>query len=58
MNHVASQEHAGGRGWGPGGAPVPGTGFARMGSMRFAFKTSPQNTTWRDMLAVWQEADH
>jgi F420-dependent oxidoreductase-like protein len=26
--------------------------------MRFAFKTSPQNTTWRDMLAVWQEADH
>ena len=25
--------------------------------MRFAFKTSPQNTTWRDMLAVWQEAD-
>jgi Luciferase-like monooxygenase len=32
-------------------------GFARMGRMRFAFKTSPQNTTWRDMLAVWQEAD-
>src|SRR6266487_1116967 len=32
-------------------------GFARMGSMRFAFKTAPQNTTWRDMLAVWQEAD-
>lgn len=25
--------------------------------MRFAFKTSPQNTTWRDMLAVWQTAD-
>ena len=25
--------------------------------MRFAFKTSPQNTTWRDMLAVWKEAD-
>ena len=25
--------------------------------MRFAFKTSPQNTTWADMLAVWQEAD-
>jgi F420-dependent oxidoreductase-like protein len=25
--------------------------------MRFAFKTSPQNTTWPDMLAVWQEAD-
>jgi hypothetical protein len=21
--------------------------------MRFAFKTAPQNTTWRDMLAVW-----
>jgi F420-dependent oxidoreductase-like protein len=28
-----------------------------MGSMRFAFKTSPQDTTWRDMLAVWKEAD-
>ena len=25
--------------------------------MRFAFKTSPQNTTWDDMLAVWQAAD-
>jgi F420-dependent oxidoreductase-like protein len=25
--------------------------------MRFAFKTSPQNTTWADMLAVWQEGD-
>lgn len=25
--------------------------------MRFAFKTSPQNTTWQDMLAVWQTAD-
>ena len=25
--------------------------------MRFAFKTSPQNTTWADMLAVWREAD-
>ncbi|BBX19675.1 LLM class F420-dependent oxidoreductase [Mycolicibacterium duvalii] len=25
--------------------------------MRFAFKTSPQNTTWKDMLAVWQFAD-
>ena len=25
--------------------------------MRFAFKTAPQNTTWPDMLAVWQEAD-
>ncbi|HEV7865570.1 MAG TPA: LLM class F420-dependent oxidoreductase [Acidimicrobiia bacterium] len=25
--------------------------------MRFAFKTAPQNTTWADMLAVWQEAD-
>lgn len=25
--------------------------------MRFAFKTSPQNTTWVDMLAVWQAAD-
>jgi F420-dependent oxidoreductase-like protein len=25
--------------------------------MRFAFKTAPQHTTWRDMLAVWQAAD-
>jgi F420-dependent oxidoreductase-like protein len=25
--------------------------------MRFAFKTSPQNTTWEDMLAVWRAAD-
>ena len=25
--------------------------------MRFAFKTSPQNTNWHDMLAVWQAAD-
>src|SRR6266704_1985460 len=25
--------------------------------MRFAFKTSPQNTTWAGMLAVWQAAD-
>ena len=25
--------------------------------MRFAIKTSPQNTTWADMLAVWQAAD-
>jgi F420-dependent oxidoreductase-like protein len=27
------------------------------GQMRFAFKTSPQNTRWPDMLAVWREAD-
>ncbi len=25
--------------------------------MRFAFKTSPQHTSWDDMLAVWKEAD-
>ena len=25
--------------------------------MRFAIKTSPQNTAWADMLAVWQAAD-
>jgi F420-dependent oxidoreductase-like protein len=25
--------------------------------MRFALKTSPQHTTWPDMLAVWKEAD-
>ena len=26
-------------------------------TMRFAFKTSPQNTTWDAMLAVWRAAD-
>jgi len=25
--------------------------------MRFAFKTAPQHTTWKDMLAVWTAAD-
>ena len=25
--------------------------------MRFAIKTSPQHTTYKDMLAVWQAAD-
>ena len=25
--------------------------------MRFAFKTSPQNTSWQDMLAVWRAGD-
>ncbi|GFG73713.1 hypothetical protein MBOT_10780 [Mycobacterium botniense] len=25
--------------------------------MRFAFKTSPQHTTWTDMLALWKQAD-
>jgi F420-dependent oxidoreductase-like protein len=25
--------------------------------MRFGFKTSPQDTTWPDMLAVWEAAD-
>jgi F420-dependent oxidoreductase-like protein len=25
--------------------------------MRFAFKTSPQDTTWAEMLAVWKEGD-
>jgi F420-dependent oxidoreductase-like protein len=25
--------------------------------MRFAFKTAPQQTTWADMLSVWQAAD-
>jgi hypothetical protein len=25
--------------------------------MRFAFKTTPQNTTWADMLALWQAGD-
>src|SRR6201993_3670318 len=31
--------------------------WTTVGFMRFAFKTSPQNTTWSDMLAVWREAD-
>ena len=26
-------------------------------SVRFAFKTANQNTTWNDVLAVWQEGD-
>jgi hypothetical protein len=25
--------------------------------MRYGFKTAPQNTTWADMLAVFQAAD-
>lgn len=25
--------------------------------MRFAFKTSPQNTTWPELLSVWAAAD-
>jgi F420-dependent oxidoreductase-like protein len=25
--------------------------------VRFAFRTAPQNTTWTDLLAVWQAAD-
>ncbi len=33
------------------------TGLASV-DVRFAFKkTSPQNTTWSDMLAVWKAAD-
>src|ERR1700722_10090734 len=31
--------------------------WTTVGLMRFAFKTSPQNTTWAQMLAVWQAAD-
>lgn len=29
----------------------------RFPSVDFAFKTSPQNTTWSDMLAIWKAAD-
>ena len=29
----------------------------RLGAMRFAIKTAPQNTTYADMLDVWQAAD-
>jgi F420-dependent oxidoreductase-like protein len=38
-----------------GGLPAEDSG--RKTIVRFAFKTSPQNTTWSDMLAVWQVAD-
>src|SRR5580692_5965932 len=43
--------------------PSPAPPFRRLHGesqdelMRFAFKTSPQNTTWADMLAIWREAD-
>ena len=33
------------------------TGGTRFPSVDFAFKTSPQNTTWSDMLAIWKAAD-
>ncbi len=33
------------------------TGGGRFPSVDFAFKTSPQNTTWSDMLAIWKAAD-
>ena len=39
---------------------MPGISGAPPGvvaTVKFAFKTSPQNTTWADMLAVWQAAD-
>ena len=26
-------------------------------SVRFAFKTSPQDTSWDDLLALWRAAD-
>ena len=39
------------------GPVVDAVGMSRLRSMRFAFKTSPQNTTWDDMLAVWRAAD-
>ena len=42
---------------GEGGCVPSGTVLERIGGMRFAFKTAPQNTTWPDMLAVWKEAD-
>src|SRR5215218_1485094 len=29
----------------------------RVDNVRFAFKTSPQNTTWSDMLEIWKTAD-
>src|SRR3954452_6854179 len=39
---------------------VPGRSSAsraRLDRVRFAFKTSPQNTTWSEMLPIWQTAD-
>jgi F420-dependent oxidoreductase-like protein len=36
---------------------VPTAGAGNLAKVRFAIKTSPQNTTWSDMLAVWQAAD-
>lgn len=33
------------------------TAGGRFPSVDFAFKTSPQNTTWSDMLAIWKAAD-
>src|ERR1700710_3046245 len=32
-------------------------GSSTVDEVRFAFKTSPQNTTWAQMLAVWKAAD-
>src|ERR1700731_1214259 len=32
-------------------------GATNVGVMRFAFKTSPQETTWAQLLAVWTAAD-
>jgi F420-dependent oxidoreductase-like protein len=34
-----------------------GTSRRTVQEVRFAFKTSPQNTTWADMLAVWLVGD-
>ena len=35
----------------------PQTSGTKLGRVRFAFKTSPQNTTWAEMLPIWQAAD-
>ena len=42
-----------------GSLPVDGslTDSIRVDGVRFAFKTSPQNTTWDEMLPIWQTAD-
>lgn len=32
-------------------------GRSTVDEVRFAFKTSPQNTAWSDMLAIWKTAD-
>src|SRR5436305_7794395 len=45
------------RTWGFNSPLAHQTKSGETADMRFAFKTSPQTTTWDDMLAVWKAAD-